>query len=213
MRTLMQLRGVHAEFDKDYVAMFTGDSSLRPGNLDAPSLPPLPDRVRALPGVTSASIASVAVMRGRGVAWTAAPAGETITPAHLLATVGNTVSLDYVETMGMRVVRGRSFSVSDWDALQRDSAVPALVNQAFATRFFPSGNPLGQYFGPPANGLGSSRLDNTIHDSVQCAKPPSPVQIRAARANSNFSKSAEMPSTAKCWSMLPLVLTARRPQS
>jgi putative ABC transport system permease protein len=157
VRTLMQLRGVHAGFDKDYVATFTGDSSLRPVNLDAPFLPLLLDRVRALPGVTSASIASVAVMRGRGVAWTVAPAGETITPAHLLATVGNTVSLDYVETMGMRVVQGRSFSVSDRDALQSDSAVPALVNQAFATRFFPSGNPLGKYFGPPANGLGSSR--------------------------------------------------------
>jgi predicted permease len=156
VRTLMQLRDVAAGFDKDSVATFTGDSSL-PVNLDAPLLPQLLDRVRALPGVTSASISSVAVMRGRGVAWTVAPAGETITPAHLLATVGNTVSMDYVETMGMRVVQGRSFSVSDRDALQPDSAVPALVNQAFATRFFPNGNPLGQYFGPPANGLGSSR--------------------------------------------------------
>jgi predicted permease len=155
--TLMQLRDVHAGFDKNQVATFTGDSSLTPVNLDAPLLPLLLDRVRALPGVTSASIASVAVMRGRGVAWTVAPAGEIITPAHLLATAGNTVTLDYVETMGMRVVQGRSFSVSDRDAPRQDNAAPALVNQAFATRFFPGGNPLGKYFGPPAEGLGSSR--------------------------------------------------------
>lgn len=155
--TLMQLRDVHAGFDKNLVATFTGDSSLMPVNLDAPLLPLLLDRVRALPGVTSASIASVAVMRGRGVAWTVAPAGEIITPAHLLATAGNTVTVDYVETMGMRVVQGRSFTVSDRDAPRQDDAVPALVNQAFATRFFPRGNPLGKYFGPPADGLGSSR--------------------------------------------------------
>jgi len=37
-RTLMQLRDVHAGFDKDYVATFTGDSSLRPVNLEAPFL-------------------------------------------------------------------------------------------------------------------------------------------------------------------------------
>lgn len=63
VRTLMQLRDVHAGFDKDYVATFTGDSSLGPVNLDAPFLTALLDRVRALPGVTSASITSVAVMR------------------------------------------------------------------------------------------------------------------------------------------------------
>lgn len=102
-------------------------------------------------------VASVAVMRGRGVAWTVAPAGETITPSHVLATMGNTVSADYVETMGMRVVEGRSFRTSDQDTLLPDRVVPALVNQAFATRFFPNGSPLGKYFGPPTNGLGSSR--------------------------------------------------------
>jgi predicted permease len=155
--TLMQLRNVHAGFDRNQVATFTGDSSLTPVNLEAPLLPLLLDRVRALPGVTSASIASVAVMRGRGVAWTVAPAGEIITPAHLLATAGNTVTLDYVETMGLRVVQGRSFSVPDRDTPRQDNAVPALVNQAFATRFFPRGYPLGKYFGPPADGLGSSR--------------------------------------------------------
>ena len=157
VRTLMQLRGVHAGFDKDYVATFTGDSSLSPANLEEAFLPLLLDRVRALPGVTSASLASVAVMRGRGVAWTVAPAGDAITPSHLLATMGNTVSLDYVETMGMRVVEGRSFDVTDRDAPRPDKAVPALVNQTFATTFFPRGSPLGKYFGPPASGLGSSR--------------------------------------------------------
>ncbi len=157
VRTLMQLRGVHAGFDKDYVATFTGDASLIPANLEAAFLPLLLDRVRALPNVTSASIASVAVMRGRGVAWTVAPAGEAITPAHLLAAAGNTVSLDYVETMGMRMLQGRSFSVADRDAPRKDNAVPALVNQTFATTFFPRGNPLGRYFGPPEDGLGSSR--------------------------------------------------------
>jgi predicted permease len=157
VRTLVHLRAVDAGFDKEHVATFTGDASLRPADLTAPFLALLLERVRALPGVTSASVASVGVMRGRGVVWTVAPEGEPITPAHLLATAGNTVSLDYVETMGMRVVEGRSFTVSDWNALRPDSAVPALVNQAFATKFFPDGSRLGRHFGPPANGFGSAR--------------------------------------------------------
>ena len=39
VRTLFQLREVHAGFDKDSVATFTGDSSLSAVNLDAPLLP------------------------------------------------------------------------------------------------------------------------------------------------------------------------------
>jgi predicted permease len=182
VRTLMQLRNVHAGFDKDSVATFTGDSSLSSVSPDASFLSLLLDRVRALPGVTSASIASVAVMRGRGVAWTVAPAGETITPAHLLAAAGNTVSLDYVETMGMRVVEGRSFSAADRDVPRRDNAVPALVSQSFAARFFPRGSPLGQYFGPPADGLGSSQyvIVGVVSDSkYRSLREPAPLTFFA----------------------------------
>jgi len=157
VRTLMQLRGVDAGLASDSIATFTGDTSLGAAPVDASFLPLLLDRVRALPGVTSASIASVAVMRGRGVAWTVAPSGAAITPAHLLAAAGNTVSLDYVDTMGMRLVAGRSFNASDRDAPRPDHAVPALVNQTLATTFFPHGDALGKYFGPPEDGLGSSR--------------------------------------------------------
>jgi len=157
VRTLIQLRGVDAGFATDSIATFTGDTSLGAAAVDASFLPLLLDRVRALPGVTSASIASVAVMRGRGIAWTVAPSGDAVTPAHLLAAAGNTVSLDYIDTMGMRLVAGRSFNVSDRDAPRPDHAVPALVNQAFATTFFPRGDAVGKYFGPPVDGLGSSR--------------------------------------------------------
>jgi predicted permease len=156
VRTLTQLRGVDAGFASDSIATFTGDTSMGAAPVDASFLPLLLDRVRALPGVTSASIASVGVMRGRGVAWTVAPSGVAVTPAHQLAAAGNTVSLDYVDTMGMRLVAGRSFTVSDRDVPRPDHALPALVNQTFATTFFPNGDAVGKYFGPPVDGLGSS---------------------------------------------------------
>lgn len=57
-----------------------------------------------------------------------------------LAVEHRLVSSDYFRAMGIPVMSGSAFSGSD-DA----SATPvALINQSFARRFFPNGNPIGQ---------------------------------------------------------------------
>jgi len=107
-------------------------------------------RAREIRGVVSTAVSSVAVMRGRGVSWTIAPAGERITKAHFLDASGNTVSAEYLETMGMRVSRGRGFTAAD--ASRRD-AITAVVNRAFVTKFFPDVDPVGKRFGIPHEGI------------------------------------------------------------
>jgi predicted permease len=53
------------------------------------------------------------------------------------------VSNRFLQSIGVPVVRGRDFSVHD---LQTSPPV-ALVNQAFARRFFPNQDPIGKHFG------------------------------------------------------------------
>jgi putative ABC transport system permease protein len=52
------------------------------------------------------------------------------------------VSRGYLPLMGIRIVRGRGFTDVD-----RQGALPvAIVNEAFASQFFPGGDPIGQRF-------------------------------------------------------------------
>lgn len=150
VRTLHQLREVDTGFDVDEVATFSGNLGAH-GGANTPSfLTALTARVREIPTVVSTAVSSVAVMRGRGVSWTIAPAGERITKAHFLGASGNTVSAEYFETMGMRISRGRGFTAGD--ASRRD-AIAAVVNRAFVTKFFPHVDPVGKHFGIPHDGV------------------------------------------------------------
>ncbi len=159
VRTLQQLRGVDIGFDVDHIATFTGELSTHGGDNARAFLDTLRARVGEIPGVVSTSLSSVAVMRGRGMSYTIAPAGERMTAAHFLDASGNTVSGDYFATMGMRVVGGSGFSASD--RLQAAPTGPArtVVNQAFATKFFPAADPIGRHFGPDVDGVASARFE------------------------------------------------------
>jgi len=53
------------------------------------------------------------------------------------------VSAGYFETLGTKIIQGRSFREED----SPTSQPVAVVNQTFAKRFFKDGNPIGQHFG------------------------------------------------------------------
>ena len=52
----------------------------------------------------------------------------------------NVVAADYFETMGLEIVRGRSFNEAD----RAGSAPVIVVNESFARRFWPNQEPIGQ---------------------------------------------------------------------
>ncbi len=102
------------------------------------------DRMRAIPGVKSASLAllypSNAVMaymmpvEAKGHAIPAGSAAPTIE--------ANIVSPDYFKTMQIPIVRGRPFLDSD----TATSSKVAVVNQTLARRLWPKDDPLGESF-------------------------------------------------------------------
>jgi predicted permease len=142
VRSFQQLHGMDPGFDAAHVVTFTvypGLSGYSQERCDKLRLALL-DRVRTLPGVASAASASRAVMRGSGMKMTVLPEGQTITQTDFLNTSVNTISPEYFDAMGMRILAGRGFLDSD------RGAKPAriLVNETFANQFFPCVDPVGR---------------------------------------------------------------------
>src|SRR6185436_16386329 len=54
------------------------------------------------------------------------------------------VTLDYFKLLGLATIHGREFRSTD----DRKAPNVAIVNQAFADRYFPQGNPLGKKIWP-----------------------------------------------------------------
>ena len=147
VRTLEQLHNVNPGFDADHIVTFTADPSLAsytPEQLKSLRLA-LTEQVRQLPGVISVAVASRPLMRGSGIKMTVVPQGQRVTPADFLNTSVNSVTPEYFETMGMRIVAGRDLTAADEP--KKKTPTNVLVNQAFVAKIFPRTEPLGRSFG------------------------------------------------------------------
>jgi predicted permease len=99
---------------------------------------------RSLPGVEHVSFAFTIPM---GYVWVStdieAEAGS-VGGNESVSAGKNIVSPEYFETMGIPVIRGRSFSVADHER----SRPVAIVNQRLAEIWWPDGDPIGRRFRP-----------------------------------------------------------------
>jgi len=102
------------------------------------------ERVRSLPGLQAAALTAHAPLTsgesgGKGV-FIQGEAPKAATQAPIVLTTS--ISLDYFRTMETRLLQGRDFSGQD------DASSPpvAIVNEAFARRFWPGENPIGKRF-------------------------------------------------------------------
>ncbi len=159
--TLARLRSMNAGFDRGHIVTLTVDPGLggyTPQRSRVLSRRLL-QRTRELPGVASAAIASRALMRGAGVKATFGVAGTRLAATDFLNSSLNDVTPDYFATMGMRLLAGRAFNGFD-----RDQGTPrrVIVNQAFASRFFPGMDPLGRRFGFPGPGGVATAEDQIV---------------------------------------------------
>jgi macrolide transport system ATP-binding/permease protein len=99
------------------------------------------DRVKAMPGVSSASLTSILPLSFASREADIAIEGKAPPPDGSGLFVGtNTVGPDYFATMGIPLAQGREFGLQD-----NESALQVIViNETMARRFWPGENPIGR---------------------------------------------------------------------
>jgi len=103
----------------------------------------LMDRIRAIPGVEAASLASTSPLGFGG--WSSegtAPEGYVPRPNENMSIVYLAVGSDYFRAMGIPLVRGRGIAPGD----VAGALDVAVVNERFAQRFWPGQDPVGRRF-------------------------------------------------------------------
>jgi predicted permease len=101
------------------------------------------ERVRALPGIESASVAASVPMGGYNEEAPIEAEGPASPPPQQTLLAGyNIVSPAYFEAMGIRLIHGRGIGETD----KLNTAQVAVINQAMAERFWPGKDPIGKMF-------------------------------------------------------------------
>ncbi len=145
LRSLQHAEKTTLGFNPDHVLNLTMDVSQLGYDQDrgANFYRQVGERIRALPGVESASFA-YSVPFGYFSQWDnvwkegqeGLPESQVPRPPH------NKVDKDYFHTMGIEIVRGRAIGEQD----QSTSTRVAVVNETMARRFWPGEDPVGHHF-------------------------------------------------------------------
>jgi putative ABC transport system permease protein len=101
----------------------------------------LETRVQALPGVKQVGLSSFIPLDGSSYGFTFTIRGRpALRPSEEPGTEVRMVSADFFQTLGAPILRGRGITESDQPGTQK----VLVVNQAFAKRFFPNEDAVGQ---------------------------------------------------------------------
>ncbi|MGA8142506.1 MAG: ABC transporter permease [Candidatus Acidiferrales bacterium] len=105
----------------------------------------LHDSLAAIPGIAQVSFSLYSPMEGDNWGETVYIEGQAPPPPDSNQNNASwlRVSAGYFETLGTRIIQGRSFSEQDSPTSQR----VAVVNQTFAKHFFKDDSPIGKHFG------------------------------------------------------------------
>jgi predicted permease len=145
VRSLANLTSQSFGFTSDRVLVIDIDPGL--ARYDYRRLGPLYEQLttqlNALPGVKSVSLSRYSPFNGCCWSFSIDVSGYTPRPNESTGTLLNRVSPRYFDTLGTRVLRGRAFDEHDSPV----SARVAVVNEAFAQRYFRSGDAIGGRFG------------------------------------------------------------------
>jgi predicted permease len=97
-------------------------------------------QLREIPGVRGVGLSLYTPMSGNN--WQSGVTLES-QPGHMVSPSWDRVGPGFFETLGARILRGRNFNERDTP----DATHVAVVNQAFADKYFPNEDPLGKRFG------------------------------------------------------------------
>lgn len=162
VRTLRNLQQVNVGFDQENLLLFSLESGAS-GYKDE-RLMTLYDQIFAqlegLPGVRAASFARVPLLAHYSFGSSLLLPGEAADSKVEHNTNLQIIRENYFTTMGIPLVRGRSFIAQD------DSRAPkvAIVSETLARKFFPNEDPLGKRVGFDKDTLGKIEIVGIVRD-------------------------------------------------
>lgn len=146
-QSLRNMQGQHFGFETPnrYIAHIDPQmAGYKPAQMEA-LFRQLHDSLAAIPGVGQVSFSLYSPMEGDNWGETVYIEGQAPPPPDSNENNASwlRVSAGYFETLGTKIIQGRSITDQDTPASQR----VAVINQTFAKKFFKDANPLGQHFG------------------------------------------------------------------
>jgi predicted permease len=140
VRTLSNLRAISLGFRPEQVVLFTVDPPRArfAGQARTALFERLDEAIGAIPGVEAASVSQWPLLSGINPRTRVGPDGRIPGPGDEASF--NNVGVRFFETMGIPILRGRSFDRRDHET----SPPVAIVNERFAEEFFPDGSPIGR---------------------------------------------------------------------
>ena len=146
LRSLLGLGRVDPGFAKDHVITFGLDLPSRYGHPERVAFyRSLLERVRATPGVRSASAAFPLPLSADDVKTTLEVEGRPMKHSEYPVTTFHIIDRDYFRTLGIPLLSGRAFNVQDEAA----GATPVvIISQRLARQIFPGENPIGRRIRP-----------------------------------------------------------------
>jgi predicted permease len=145
LRSLLKVQRSDLGFDPQHTLNITMDPQLAGYDQDQSHqfVESALERVRALPGVPSASLAATVPMGPYNMADSLEVEGFGSSPGQQAPSAGyNVVSPGYFETMHIPLLLGRDIRETD----NQNSMRIAVINQAMAERFWPGKDPIGKQF-------------------------------------------------------------------
>lgn len=146
LRTVAALHGIDPGFDPNHVVLLEVQREQVSNRFTSPTdekrqlatlYSKLTGRLGTIPGVSAVGLGWLGLFGGSDLWLTVI---RTDAPADRHDARTDYVSDGYFESVGMRIVRGRSFTAADRD----DAPRVAIVNETFVRQRFPDSEPLGQ---------------------------------------------------------------------
>ena len=154
VRSLGNLRQLGPGFETERLLAFNVDPSLNGYRADKSRAfyQQLSLDLHALPGVSSAGLASMTILEDNEWDSSVTVEGHVAAPGEDVSPFMNSISPGYFKTLGVPIVAGRDFTVQDTEQIKHgsdeDDYAPrvVIVNEKFAQRYF-GGNALGRHVG------------------------------------------------------------------
>jgi predicted permease len=164
-------------------------------------------RIAAIPGVIVSSLSDEPIVSGLSNTTTVGIVGKSPAPKPVSGrTHINAVGHRFFETMGIPILRGRTFDARD----RRETPKVAIVNQQFVRRFLPDGEPVGRSFRNGPHTFEIIGVSGDVHFAMTRIPVPPTWYALVAQAEDANAMTFEVRSKASVASLVPLIREAVR---